>query len=257
MNPLIATQIASKLSAQKTGLNQYDLQLAMEREERKRNRRKIVGYTIGGLALIAVGRKFYKEYRKNKASAENDPITQAAKLFQIAMDGMGTDEKLIFDTARKIKTDKIDYKAVTKAYSDITGGKSLDADFQADLDTKEYRALMVILSDTYNPDSDTENNDNIFFKAIRDTGIYKTPDSGYAFTTINETAPVSGYLTNVVKLGFSYIPPYIPYYMSEFVAYSSGKKYWVKQSDIERQSKAQHDAHKAKTGGKMFLIKES
>ena len=63
MNPLIPV-IADKLLAQKqnTSLNQYDLQLAIEKEQRKTNTRKVTGIVVGGIVLFFAGRKIYKEY---------------------------------------------------------------------------------------------------------------------------------------------------------------------------------------------------
>ena len=109
--------------------------------------RKIATYALGGTAVIVGGRAAYKAFRKSQLLKQVDkPEVQQALAFQQGLDpydmfGLGTDEKLIMNTA----TEVTNWPAVIQAYKTITGGDLL-MDLKGDLSNAEYSKLTAAIS---------------------------------------------------------------------------------------------------------------
>lgn len=106
----------------------------------------IIDYAVkGGLLLLLLwgGKKFYNQWRTNQQEkkAGDDPATQQAIKFRTAMEGAGTDEKTIFETAKEIT----DWDAVTKAYRNLYN-TNLTEDLKDDLSAEEYQKFFNIIN---------------------------------------------------------------------------------------------------------------
>ena len=106
----------------------------------------LIDYAVkGGLLLLLLwgGKKFYNQWRTNQQEkkAGDDPATQQAIKFRTAMEGAGTDEKTVFETAKEIT----DWDAVTKAYRNLYN-TNLTEDLKDDLSAEEYQKFFNIIN---------------------------------------------------------------------------------------------------------------
>jgi hypothetical protein len=104
--------------------------------------RKLTFYILGGTAVLVGGRYVYRNIQKNNLlkQADNEIVQQAMGFMQgmdpYGMFGLGTDEKLIMNTAAEVK----DWVGVAKVYKTLTGNELL-IDLKGDLSQSEYAKL--------------------------------------------------------------------------------------------------------------------
>ena len=104
--------------------------------------RKLTFYILGGTAVLVGGRYVYRNIQKNNLlkQADNELVQQAMGFMQgmdpYGMFGLGTDEKLIMNTAAEVK----DWVGVAKVYKTLTGNELL-IDLKGDLSQSEYAKL--------------------------------------------------------------------------------------------------------------------
>lgn len=112
--------------------------------ERKKD--TIIDYAVkGGLLILLLwgGKKLYNQWRVNQQEkrAGDDPATQQAIKLRTAMEGPGTDEKTVFETAKEIT----DWQAVTNAYRNLYQ-TNLTEDLKDDLSAEEYQKFFNIIN---------------------------------------------------------------------------------------------------------------
>jgi hypothetical protein len=111
----------------------------------------LLGLIAAGTVVFALGH-FLKKQKKNKvqqgAMEEGNPATYAT-LFKMAFDndnmlGWGTNEELVFQTARQVPSKKF-YDKVQSAYSTLYQSQ-LNADLKSELSSDEYVQVMQIIN---------------------------------------------------------------------------------------------------------------
>lgn len=107
---------------------------------------KNVKLIIGGIFALVLGTVGFFWWRNKKAQAQaallqNDVFTQQASALRNAMDGPGTNEKLIFDTIPLIT----DFSKVAAAYKNLTKGGNLEKDLSDELSAEDYQKVMALL----------------------------------------------------------------------------------------------------------------
>lgn len=112
----------------------------------EQHKNTLIDYAVkGGLVLLLLwgGKKFYNQWRVNQQEkkAADDPATQQAIKLRTAMEGAGTDEKTIFETAKEIT----DWEAVTTAYRNLYQA-NVTEDLKDDLSAEEYQKFFNIIN---------------------------------------------------------------------------------------------------------------
>jgi hypothetical protein len=242
MNPALislATSIAAdKLSKKspETGMTNPDLQFAIYKEEQKARRRKIALYTVGGLAVIIVGRKLYKDYKRRKSLNDQSPEAQIAREFQNAMhpSGLpkwipdGTNEEKIFELARKIKESNLQFKDVASNYKNIYKDE-LMTELQNELDTDELTKFQSLLSTT----ETGESSENVYIFTIAEGEFYKKPEDNFGLAFKSERLITNAKLTGVIK---EYTRAYMKIGDLYEIKTGTGRLFYVKTDKIERIS---------------------
>lgn len=104
--------------------------------------KKIAFWTLAGTSVIVGGRAVYRALKKANLlkQADNEEVQQALAFMQgldpYGMFGLGTDEKLLMNTATEVKN----WPTVIKNYKLLTGGDLL-IDLKGDLSTKDFNSL--------------------------------------------------------------------------------------------------------------------
>ncbi len=263
-----ATQIAlSKAASQKQsgGASEYDVQLAIMRSERSRKAWKVVGFTAGGIALLAVGKKLWDNYLKNKSESDQSAEAQIAKGFINAFNPSGfnifrnfdtTKEKAVRDNLYRMINEKLKYEDVAKEYKNITG-EDLDADLRSELDDKEYAIAQKIIAS--NPDDvtpDDMNEKHLFFTVKEKADVFRNPDYLLSYKTIpNGNFAVWGVLTNIERVGQSFFSPLLYSTYLQFKSNSDSKMYWIEKSKVQRLSQKAYNEMNAKNKGVVVIVK--
>lgn len=265
-----ATQIALNRAASKKqsgGASEYDVQLAIMRSERSRKAWKIVGFTAGGIALLAVGKKLWDNYLKNKSESDQSAEAQIAKGFINAFNPSGFDifrnfdttkEKAVYDNLYRMINEKLKYEDVAKEYKNITG-RDLDADLRSELDDKEYAIAQKIIASASNPDDvtpDDMNEKHLFFTVKEKADIFRNTDNLLPYKTIpNGNFAVWGVLTNKEQTGWSYLSPLLSSTYLQFKSNSDSKMYWIEKSKVQRLSQKAYNEMNAKNKGVVVIVK--
>lgn len=104
--------------------------------------KKIAFWTLAGTSLIVGGRVAYRAIKKASLlkKADNEEVQQALAFMQgldpYGMFGLGTDEKLLMNTATEIKN----WPEVIKNYKSLTGNDLL-IDLKGDLSVEDFNSL--------------------------------------------------------------------------------------------------------------------
>lgn len=112
----------------------------------EQHKNTLIDYAVkGGLLLLLLwgGKKFYTQWKTNEQEkkAADDPATQQAIKLRTAMEGAGTDEKTIFETAKEIT----DWEAVAIAYRNLYQ-TNVTEDLKNDLSAEEYQKFFNIIN---------------------------------------------------------------------------------------------------------------
>lgn len=112
----------------------------------EQHKNTLIDYAVkGGLVLLLLwgGKKFYNQWRTNQQEkqAADDPATQQAIKIRTAIEGAGTEEKEIFETAKEIT----DWQAVATAYRNLYQA-NITEDLKNDLSAEEYQKFFNIIN---------------------------------------------------------------------------------------------------------------
>lgn len=154
----------------------------------------VMDYVFKGALIVGavfVGKKIYENYVKNQISdnAGSNPSTQLAMEIHQAIDGAGTNEKVLFDVASKIT----DWKAVSEAYRGEYHTDMTD-DIKGDLSASDFQRFMSI----YNLGQKNADGTPKVSKNIISAGLLVTSEKQ---TYIRKTPVYMKVLTGIIKAG--------------------------------------------------------
>lgn len=167
-------------------------------------------YVFKGALIVGgffIGRKFYRDWKKNKTedAAGNDPNAQLAMEIHQAIDGAGTSEKVLFDVANRIT----DWAAVSKAYRNLYNANMTD-DIKGDLSASDYQRFLNLYNlGQKNPDGSPKNSKNLIEPGllvttekeayIRKSPVYMKVPTGL-IKAIDQLQPINLIKSNAIAL---------------------------------------------------------
>lgn len=111
-----------------------------------------VGQYVFGAILIGAGlwfgNKWYKDHKAQKEAGKLDsPAAQAASRIRTAIEGAGTNETELYNTARFIAENKIVWKDVAQSYKNLYQA-NIEDDLRSDFDAEDLKTFYNIFNNT-------------------------------------------------------------------------------------------------------------
>jgi len=114
-------------------------------------KRSATDYIFGALFIgggLWLGNRYLKKWRSDKEAGKLDtPQSQAASRIRTAIEGAGTNEAELFETARFIALNKIAWKDVAASYKNLYAA-NIEDDLRSDFDAKELKTFFDIFNFT-------------------------------------------------------------------------------------------------------------